>query len=55
MPVPLTETNNVIKHPEGGCPLQVGEGIIPPPLLLQEIHPLYEKNIINNGVSTVII
>lgn len=28
MPVPITETSNVIKHPEGGCPLQVGEGII---------------------------
>jgi hypothetical protein len=27
MAVPIIETNNVIKHPEGGCPLQVGEGI----------------------------
>lgn len=26
MAVPIIETNNVIKHPEGGCPLQVGEG-----------------------------
>lgn len=26
MPVPITETTNSIKHPEGGCPLQVGEG-----------------------------
>ncbi|KAL2001913.1 hypothetical protein VTN02DRAFT_1008 [Thermoascus thermophilus] len=26
MAVPVVETNNVIKHPEGGCPLQVGEG-----------------------------
>lgn len=26
MAVPVVETNNVIRHPEGGCPLQVGEG-----------------------------
>lgn len=26
MPVPVVETNNVISHPEDGCPLQVGEG-----------------------------
>ncbi|PYH92972.1 catabolite repression protein creC [Aspergillus ellipticus CBS 707.79] len=26
MAVPVVETNNVISHPEGGCPLQVGEG-----------------------------
>lgn len=26
MAVPIIETNNVISHPEGGCPLQVGEG-----------------------------
>ncbi|KAJ9233588.1 hypothetical protein DTO169E5_6964 [Paecilomyces variotii] len=26
MAVPILETNNVISHPEGGCPLQVGEG-----------------------------
>ncbi|KAM5501380.1 hypothetical protein McanMca71_000111 [Microsporum canis] len=26
LPVPITEVINVIKHPEGGCPLQVGEG-----------------------------
>ncbi|KAL1960346.1 hypothetical protein VTO42DRAFT_8306 [Malbranchea cinnamomea] len=26
MPVPIVETSNVVKHPEGGCPLQVGEG-----------------------------
>ena len=24
---PIVETNNVVKHPEGGCPLQVGEGM----------------------------
>lgn len=27
MAVPIIETNNVIRHPEGGCPLQVGEGM----------------------------
>jgi catabolite repression protein CreC len=27
MAVPIIETNNVIKHPEGGCRLQVGEGM----------------------------
>jgi hypothetical protein len=27
MAVPIIETNNIIKHPEGGCPLQVGEGM----------------------------
>ncbi|KAI2335174.1 hypothetical protein LOY98_002558 [Ophidiomyces ophidiicola] len=27
LPVVLTETTNVVKHPEGGCPLQLGEGI----------------------------
>ncbi|KKK24651.1 hypothetical protein P175DRAFT_0505159 [Aspergillus ochraceoroseus IBT 24754] len=26
MAVPIVETNNIISHPEGGCPLQVGEG-----------------------------
>ncbi|KAF3491312.1 uncharacterized protein GIQ15_00829 [Arthroderma uncinatum] len=26
LPVPIIEVINVIKHPEGGCPLQVGEG-----------------------------
>lgn len=26
MPVPIVETNNVISHPDDGCPLQVGEG-----------------------------
>ena len=26
MAVPVVETNNIITHPEGGCPLQVGEG-----------------------------
>ncbi|PYI11299.1 putative catabolite repression protein creC [Aspergillus sclerotiicarbonarius CBS 121057] len=26
MAVPVVETNNIISHPEGGCPLQVGEG-----------------------------
>lgn len=26
MPVPVVETNNILSHPEGGCPLQVGEG-----------------------------
>lgn len=26
MAVPVIETNNTISHPEGGCPLQVGEG-----------------------------
>ncbi|EAW06583.1 WD40 repeat domain-containing protein [Aspergillus clavatus NRRL 1] len=26
MAVPVIETNNIISHPEGGCPLQVGEG-----------------------------
>ncbi|GLI76178.1 hypothetical protein PoHVEF18_004449 [Penicillium ochrochloron] len=26
MAVPVVETNNTISHPEGGCPLQVGEG-----------------------------
>ena len=28
MPVPVVETNNVISHPEDGCPLQVGEGSV---------------------------
>jgi hypothetical protein len=27
MAVPVVETNNTISHPEGGCPLQVGEGM----------------------------
>lgn len=27
MAVPIIETNNVVRHPEGGCPLQVGEGM----------------------------
>ncbi|KAK2733390.1 hypothetical protein FQN57_002147 [Myotisia sp. PD_48] len=31
MPVPILETSNVLKHPEGGCPLQVGEGRLCPP------------------------
>ncbi|KAH8427747.1 WD40 repeat domain-containing protein [Aspergillus melleus] len=26
MAVPVVETNNIISNPEGGCPLQVGEG-----------------------------
>jgi WD40 repeat protein len=26
MAVPVVETNNILSHPEGGCPLQVGEG-----------------------------
>ena len=26
-PIPIVETSNTIRHPEGGCPLQVGEGI----------------------------
>ncbi|KAL5001549.1 hypothetical protein BDV10DRAFT_182448 [Aspergillus recurvatus] len=26
MAVPIVETNNIISHPEKGCPLQVGEG-----------------------------
>lgn len=26
MAVPIVETNNIITHPEKGCPLQVGEG-----------------------------
>ncbi|PWY91962.1 putative catabolite repression protein creC [Aspergillus sclerotioniger CBS 115572] len=26
MAVPVVETNNIISHPEGGCPLQAGEG-----------------------------
>ncbi|KAJ5993802.1 hypothetical protein N7451_009526 [Penicillium sp. IBT 35674x] len=26
MAVPVVETNNTISHPDGGCPLQVGEG-----------------------------
>ncbi|ODH12952.1 hypothetical protein ACO22_07749 [Paracoccidioides brasiliensis] len=26
MPVPIVETSNILKHPEGGCSLQVGEG-----------------------------
>ncbi|KAJ6135169.1 hypothetical protein N7512_000329, partial [Penicillium capsulatum] len=26
MAVPVVETNNTLTHPEGGCPLQVGEG-----------------------------
>jgi hypothetical protein len=26
MAVPIIETNNILSHPEGGCPLQVGEG-----------------------------
>ncbi|OJJ45447.1 hypothetical protein ASPZODRAFT_144077 [Penicilliopsis zonata CBS 506.65] len=26
MAVPMIETNNIISHPEGGCPLQAGEG-----------------------------
>lgn len=26
MAVPVVETNNTLSHPEGGCPLQVGEG-----------------------------
>ena len=26
MAVPVVETNNTISHPEGGCPLQIGEG-----------------------------
>ena len=28
MAVPVVETNNIISHPEGGCPLQVGEGAL---------------------------
>lgn len=27
MAVPIIETNNIVSHPEGGCPLQVGEGM----------------------------
>lgn len=27
MAVPVVETNNTLSHPEGGCPLQVGEGM----------------------------
>lgn len=26
MAVPVVETNNIISHPDDGCPLQVGEG-----------------------------
>ncbi|KAK2797083.1 ERMES complex Ca(2+)-binding regulatory GTPase gem1 [Onygenales sp. PD_10] len=26
LPVPIIETSNILKHPEGGCSLQVGEG-----------------------------
>lgn len=26
MAVPVVETNNILSHPEGGYPLQVGEG-----------------------------
>lgn len=28
MAVPVVETNNIISNPEGGCPLQVGEGAL---------------------------
>jgi hypothetical protein len=28
MAVPIVETNNIITHPENGCPLQVGEGTL---------------------------
>ncbi|KAL2862655.1 WD40 repeat domain-containing protein [Aspergillus lucknowensis] len=35
MPVPIVETNNIINHPEGGCPLQVGEGTYQ---LLDDLH-----------------
>ncbi|KAJ5899555.1 hypothetical protein N7495_004299 [Penicillium taxi] len=57
MAVPVIETNNTVTHPEGGCPLQMGEGTYtlkddlllatPPP------HPS-EAPIINpNPLSTV--
>jgi hypothetical protein len=36
MPVPIIETNNVITHPEGGCPLQVGEGAFAIDLMISE-------------------
>ncbi|KAF9889392.1 hypothetical protein FE257_007293 [Aspergillus nanangensis] len=35
MAVPVVETNNIISHPEGGCPLQVGEGTY---LLKDDLH-----------------
>ncbi|KAE8392164.1 hypothetical protein BDV23DRAFT_181810 [Aspergillus alliaceus] len=35
MAVPVVETNNIITHPEGGCPLQVGEGTY---LLKDDLH-----------------
>ncbi|OJD09714.1 hypothetical protein AJ78_08963 [Emergomyces pasteurianus Ep9510] len=33
MPVPIIETSNILKRPEGGCSLQVGEGFRPSPFL----------------------
>lgn len=39
MAVPVVETNNTLTHPEGGCPLQVGEGkSIGPRLLVYWLH-----------------
>ncbi|PWY82295.1 hypothetical protein BO83DRAFT_434008 [Aspergillus eucalypticola CBS 122712] len=35
MAVPVVETNNIISHPEGGCPLQAGEGTY---LLRDDLH-----------------
>ncbi|PGH00998.1 hypothetical protein AJ80_09073 [Polytolypa hystricis UAMH7299] len=35
LPVPIIETTNILKHPEGGCSLQVGEGTY---LLRDDLH-----------------
>lgn len=34
MAVPIIETNNIVSQPEGGCPLQVGEGMDQPGIVI---------------------
>lgn len=43
MAVPVVETNNTLTHPEGGCPLQVGEGKFPRGGSWLVLHKLFRR------------
>ncbi|KKZ60223.1 catabolite repression protein creC [[Emmonsia] crescens] len=57
LPVPIIETTNILKHPEGGCSLQVGEGtyVLRDDLLLATPppHPSEAPIISTNPLATV--
>ncbi|OAX81738.1 hypothetical protein ACJ72_03917 [Emergomyces africanus] len=57
MPVPIIETSNILKRPEGGCSLQVGEGtyVLRDDLLLATPppHPSEAPIISSNPLATV--